>query len=275
MLAELAGAISDVTGAKTVTDLQKAAARLATILTRAVIFGAILGATYGVGRAVAKLRAGKAEAKAANPTLSEEAATKKAMQRLSIEEREALEGSKVNTAKRVAEKFTEFAGICRLGSILCDEIPKAILKEVGPVPKTQYNVPPPKGSFTIRKSAFFPETARDPRFLQASVLKDPSRWPHFEKALRENGGRWPTDGNGKAWQVHHIKQVGMGGGSEVDNLFPLPAADHSILTNYWNSVRRAFEGRFTKIEWEAIYTKSVKNVLGEDVPKAPQLKSKR
>lgn len=268
MLVELAGAIADITGAKTVTDLQKAAARLATILTRVAIFGAILAATYGVGRAVTKLRAGKAQAKAANPALSEEAATKKAMQQLSKEEREALEGSKVSTAKRVAEKLTEFSGVCRLGSILCDRVPEAIVKEVGPVPKTQYNVPSPKGPFNIQKSAF--STAeRDSKFLQARVLEDPSRWPHFEKALKENGGKWPTDSNGKAWEVHHIKQVGMGGGSEIDNLFPLPKADHSILTNYWNSVRYAFQARFTKAEWEAIYTKSTKNVPGEDVPKAP------
>jgi uncharacterized protein DUF4157 len=268
LIVELASAIDDVVKAKTVCDLQKAAARLATILTSTAIFAAILAITFGIGKAVTKLRKNAADLKKANPALTEEEATRKAMEQLSKEEREALQGTKVKTAKRVAEKFEEFSGVCRIGSILCDGIPEAIKKEVGAPPPTKYNVPPPKGSFNIQKAAF--STAeRDPAFLQKQVLANPGRWPHFEAALKANGGKWPVDVAGKSWQVHHIKPAGMGGGSEVDNLFPLPAADHTALTNYWNSVRRAFERRFTKAEWDAIYTKSIKNVSGSDVPEAP------
>ena len=158
--------------------------------------------------------------------------------------------------------------MCRIGSILCDGVPKAIEKEVGAPPATKYNVPPPKGSFNIQK-AVFSTAERDPAFLQKQVLANPGRWPHFDAALKANGGKWPVDSGGKSWQVHHIKAVGMGGGSEVDNLFPLPAADHLALTIYWNAVRYAFERRFTKAEWDAIYTKSIKNVSGTDVPEAP------
>jgi hypothetical protein len=187
------------------------------------------------------------------------------MESLSKEEREALESSKIDTAKRVAEKFEEFAGACQLGSIFCRRIPEVIENEVGKPPPTKHNVPPPKGPFDIQKSAFNPAN-RDPDFLQKLVLSDPDRWPEFAKALKANGGKWPKE-TGNSWQVHHIKPVGMGGKSTIDNLFPLPPSQHSILTNYWNSVRQAFERRFTKVEWDAIYTTSTQNVRGSDTPK--------
>jgi hypothetical protein len=168
----------------------------------------------------------------------------------------------------VAEKFAEFGGVCRIGSIICDGVPAAIEKEVGKLPSTKYNVPPPKGAFNIQKSNL--STAnRNPKFLQKQVLDNPGRWPHFDAAYKANGNKWPVDSKGNAWQVHHVKQVNMGGGSEVDNLFPLPAADHSILTGYWTSVRYAFQRRFSNAEWNAIYTKSIKNVTAADVPAEP------
>jgi 5-methylcytosine-specific restriction endonuclease McrA len=78
-----------------------------------------------------------------------------------------------------------------------------------------------------------------------------------------------VDAAGKAWQVHHIKPVSFGGGNLIENLIPLPGAEHSIFTTWWNSVWRRIRARFTDAEWEAIYTTGKKVVQGSKLRQAP------
>ena len=273
MLVELATTIKDIAEAKTVGKLQKGAAGLAALLARAVLFGTILAVTWGVGKAVSKLKQNKAALKKANPALTEEDATRKAMEQLSKEEREALAGTQASLAKRIVQKIEEFAGVCRLGSFICDSVPVSIQKEAGALPATKYNVPPPKGSLVIQHSGFA-KARRRPAYLRAQVLKHPNRWPHLVEAMKANGGKWPSEKR-KPWEVHHIKPVAMGGTNDIDNLFPLPPSEHALLTGYWNRVRLAFLKRFTKEEWSMIYTKSTKDVLGADVPASPLPKGQK
>ena len=269
MIDELAASFNDVMQAKSVGELQKASARLAQILTNGAITILIVLVTEGIGKAAARLRKGAAELRAADRTLTEEEATKKAFEQMSAEERKALEGEKVKTAKRLAEKFEAFGGACSLGSIICDiKLPDKILKEAGPYPKTDYDVPMPSGPFKVQKSALS-DISRDSEMLKNRARANRKRWPHFDKALAEaekKGKDWVYDSNGKSWEVHHIKQINMGGENDLDNLFPLPRSVHQEYTNWWGRVRLAFERRFTAEEWKLIYS-SEKNVLSSQVPK--------
>ncbi len=270
MLGELAASLNDVMQAKSVAELQKASARLATILTNGAIFILIVLATEGIGKAAARLRKGAADLRAADRTLTEEAAQKKAFEQMSAEERKALEQGKAKTSKQLAKKFEEFEGACSIGSIVCrSKLPDHILGEAGPYP-TEYDVPMPGGPFNVQK-AILTGTARGTEMLRSLARDSRARWPHFDKALtaaEKQGKRWPEEG-GVPWEVHHIKQVNMGGGNEIENLFPLPRKAHVQYTNWWGRLRNAFERRFTKEEWDQIYWNE-KDVPGSRVPKTPQ-----
>jgi len=103
--------------------------------------------------------------------------------------------------------------------------------------------------------------------LRDLVLSKPrGTFPEFDLAWDAAGGKWPVDANGKAWEVHHIKPVFMGGDSVVDNVFPLPKAVHQEYSNWWNAVGRGFSKRFTETEWDLIYWNK-KDVPGSRIPK--------
>jgi hypothetical protein len=265
LIGETAAAFMDCMHARTVSQLQQAAARLARVLLAGGIFAAVVLITEGVGRAAARLRARSQQLRAVDKALTEEAATRKAMEELSAEERRALRGgSKAGAVERLSRKFEPFAGACALGSIICRfKLPDQVLAEGGPYP-TAMNVPMPKGPFHVQKAALTGAT-RVSKTLQREVLKDPSRWPHFEKALKASGGKWPEHPPGTPWQVHHIKPVSMGGGSNVENLFPLPGNVHKLYTDWWGRLWHGFKNRFDPDEWELIYT-SQKNIPGSRVP---------
>jgi hypothetical protein len=187
------------------------------------------------------------------------------MEELSAEERRALRGgSKAGAVERLSKKFEEFAGACALGSINCRfKLPDQVIAEGGPYP-TAMNVPMPKGPFKVQHKALA-GVVRVTEELQNRVLQDPSRWPHFEAALKASKGKWPEHPPGVKWQVHHVKPVFMGGGSNIENLVPLPANVHQLYTNWWNRIHAAFKGRFDANEWELIYT-SQKDIPGSRVP---------
>ncbi|HYG79457.1 MAG TPA: DUF4157 domain-containing protein, partial [Pyrinomonadaceae bacterium] len=180
---------------------------------------------------------------------------------------EALEEGEKKLASQVAKKFEEFGGACAIGSIKCRKLPETILAEAGAYPK-DFNVPFPSGSFNIQKAALS-GVARGTELLRDIVRANRKLWPHFDKALKaaeKKGLDWVYDANGKAWEVHHIKQVNMGGTNAVGNLFPLPHASHVKYTAWFDRVRKAFERRFTPAEWDLIYM-SIKDVAGSKVPK--------
>jgi hypothetical protein len=99
MIDELATALNDVTNAKTVGELQKAAARLVTVLTNGAIQIMIVLATLGIAKGAAKIRKRAAELRATNKALSVEAAEKQALEELSAAERKPLQ----EAAKKVEE----------------------------------------------------------------------------------------------------------------------------------------------------------------------------
>jgi hypothetical protein len=271
MLDELKASLNDVMQAKSVGELQKASARLAQILTNGAIFILIVLVTYGIGKAAARLRKGAAELRAGDKTLTEEAATKKAFEQMSAEERKALEEGTASTAKKLAKKFEEFGGACAIGSINCRKLPDHVLDEVGEYPKDR-GVPMPGGKFTVQKS-ILSDVARDTEMLRSKARNNRKLWPDFDKALakaEKQGKDWPYDSAGEPWQVHHVKPVFMGGDNTPDNLFPLPKSVHQKYTNWWNDLHRAFKRRFTPDEWDRIYG-SEKDVAGSRVPKTQKM----
>ncbi len=99
MLDELKSALNDVFRARSVLEMQKASQRLARILVNGAITILIVLATWGIGKAVARLRARAAELRAADADLTEEAAQQKAFQELSPEER-ARSGRRSRAVRR-------------------------------------------------------------------------------------------------------------------------------------------------------------------------------
>lgn len=270
MLDELAASLKGVMQAKSVGELQKASARLAQILTNGAIFILIVLVTEGIGKAVARLRKGATELRAADKTLTEEAATKKAFEQMSAEERKALEEGTASTAKRLTKKFEEFEGACALGSIICRKLPDHVVDEIGEYPKDR-GVPMPGGTFTIQK-AVLSGVARGTERLRGIARENRHLWPDFDKALAQaekQGKGWVYDSAGEPWEVHHVKPVFFGGDNAPDNLFPLPKSVHQKYTNWWNDLHRAFKRRFTDDEWDRIYW-SEKDVPGSRVPKTPK-----
>jgi hypothetical protein len=216
------------------------------------------------------LRGRARDLRAADSTLSQEAAERRALEDLSAEDRAALEQSE---ASRVAQKFREFEGACALGSIICRlRLPQHILDEAGAYPRSRFDVPLPEGPFNVQKSALSAATRLSPE-LQRIARANRAMWPEFDRALaraERRGEDWVYDENGVAWQVHHIKPVGMGGDGSAANLIPLPLSVHSLYTNWWNGVLRGFRRRFTDAEWDAIYTTSSRNVPGSRVRVTPR-----
>ncbi len=92
-LTELGLSLSEVTGARSVTQMQKAAGRLARVLTAGGIQILTTLVTMGVVRGVSALRARTARIRAANPALSEEAAMRQAMREATAAERAPLESA--------------------------------------------------------------------------------------------------------------------------------------------------------------------------------------
>jgi len=269
---ELGTSFNDVMQATSVGELQEGAARLAQVLTAGAITILMVLVTEGIGKAASKLKARAAELRSADATLTEEEAEKQALKELSPEERKALEEGTAGEAAEIGKKFEDFEGACSLGSIICRfELPERILSEAGEYPE-DFDVPMPKGPFNVQK-AILQDVERSPQFLQDKVRANRKLFPEFDKALtaaEKQDKNWVYDSNGKAWQVHHIKPVFMGGDSEIDNLVPLPVSAHQKYTNFWNAVGRAFRKRFTDKEWDRIYTRSTKDVPGSRVPKTPK-----
>jgi hypothetical protein len=263
MIGETAQAIADCTAATSVAQLQLASMRLARALVNGGIFILIVLVTEGIGRAAARLRKEASELRKADKALTEEAAMKKAMDKLSKEERAALESGPA----KVAKKFeTEIGAACSLGSINCRvQLPPHIEAEAGAYP-TAHGVPKPGGPFNVQKAALV-GAQRGTQLLRDNVMKNPAAMtPEFTKALaaaKKKGLKWP-DG----WEVHHIKPVFMGGKSNPANLIPLPHSVHQLYTNWWNAVGRSFRKRFTAAEWDDIYW-NVTSKPGSSVPKTP------
>jgi hypothetical protein len=263
MIDELGASINDCAQATTVAQLQAASMRLSRALVNGGMFIAIVLITEGIGKAAGRLRKEAAELRKADKTLTEEAAQKKAMERLSAEERAALEGGPAKLAKKFE---TEIGAACSLGSINCrTSLPTHIESEAGAYP-TGHGVPKPGGPFTVQKAALT-GAERGTQLLRDRVMADPSKWtPEFSKALadaKKAGLDWPT-----GWEVHHVKPVFMGGTSVADNLIPLPKTLHQTYTNWWNAVHRAFKKRFTEAEWDDIYWNKASKP-GSKVPKTP------
>jgi Domain of unknown function (DUF4157) len=264
LLDELTSALNDVLGARNVLEMQKASQRLARILVNGGITILIVLATWGIGKAVARLRARAAELRAADATLTEEAAQQKAFRELSPEERAPFE----SRPARIATKFKELASVCELGSIRCrSALPDPVLQEAGAYPK-EAGVPRPRGPFNVQK-AILSLAERGTEALREICRTERHRWPEFDLALaraEKKGLDWPVDAAGSPWEVHHVKPVFMGGGSDVENLFPLPRATHQLYTNWWGRIHAAFKGRFAPDEWDEIYW-SDRDVPGSRVPK--------
>ncbi len=264
MLDELKSALNDVFGAHSVLEMQKASQRLARILVNGGITILIVLVTWGIGKAVARVRARAAELRALDADLTEEAAQQKAFQELSPEERAPFE----SRPARVATKFKELASVCELGSIRCRfSLPDPVLKEAGAYPE-EAGVPMPQGPFNVQK-AILSLAERGTEALREMCRAERHRWPEFDQALaraEKKGLDWPVDAAGKPWEVHHIKPVFMGGGSDVENLFPLRRAVHQQYTNWWGKIHTAFKRRFAPDEWDEIYW-SERDVPGSRVPK--------
>lgn len=153
---------------------------------------------------------------------------------------------------------------CRIGSLLCDTIPKVMLDKVDPYPHSQ-RVAMPKGPFRLRGKP-------DPDYedlrrltgeqLQRVYLGDPKRWsPEFRaqwKKLNPGvdeskavGSIWPDEG-GKAWQVHHRKPLDFGGDNATVNLVALEPSIHVKFTGWWASLKAKFRAEFSPSDWKAI-----------------------
>jgi Domain of unknown function (DUF4157) len=264
MIHELGASLSDCANATDVAQLQRASIRLAGVLTNGAILILVVLVTEGIGRAAARLRKEAAGLRAADRTLTEEAAQKKALERLPAEERKALEKGPAKLAKKFEE---EVGSVCMLGSINCRvKLPDHIEKEAGPYP-TDRGVPMPGGPFTVEKSALS-GVSRSTEELRTIARANRKNWPDFDKALAaaERAGKdWVYDADGVAWEVHHVKPVFMGGTNASENLFPLPKRVHQKYTNWWNDVHRAFKKRFTETEWDEIYG-SKRSIPGSKVP---------
>jgi hypothetical protein len=263
MIDEVAQSIADCTQAKSVASLQQASMRLARALVNGGIFILIVLVTEGVGKAASRLRKEAAELRKADPALTAEAAEQKALERLSKEERAALEAGPAKLAKKFE---AEIGAACSLGSINCRvKLPDHIETEAGAYP-TDHAVPKPGGPFTVQKAALT-GAERGTQLLRDKVLGDPSKWtPEFSKALADAKAATPPLDWPPGWEVHHVKPVFMGGKSGIENLQPLPKAIHQKYTNWWNAVHRAFKKRFTEAEWDDIYWNKA-SVPGSKVPK--------
>jgi hypothetical protein len=146
-------------------------------------------------------------------------------------------------------------------------LPDQVLQEAGTYPK-ESDVPMPRGPFNVQK-AILSLAERGTEELREICRAERHRWPEFDQALaraEKKGLAWPVDSAGKPWEVHHIKPVFMGGGSEIENLFPLPGDVHQIYTNWWGKIHAAFKGRFAPDEWDEIYW-SERDVPGSRVPR--------
>jgi hypothetical protein len=181
-------------------------------------------------------------------------------------EGEALAGEKLITSEAEGVASTlkhipeEFASACAIGSLVCPRgIPKIIREKVGHPPHTDL-VPDPKGEFNLRGS-------KDPGYadlraaattskLRKTVLDHPETWTdEFKEALKaakKKGLDWPTDANGKAWEVHHVKPIDFGGDNVASNLIPIPKDIHTDLTTWWRSVKREASQYFSDSEWKAL-----------------------
>jgi hypothetical protein len=90
-LSELHRAFSDVIGARSVVQMQRAAGRMARVLSAGGIQIATLLMTLGVVKGVSSLRARTARIRAANPALTEEEAMRRALHEAPATERAPLE----------------------------------------------------------------------------------------------------------------------------------------------------------------------------------------
>lgn len=93
-LTELGLALSDVMAARSVEQLQRAAGRLARVLTAGAIQIVTMLITMGVVKGVSALRGRAARIRAANPALSEEEAMSRAMREAPSSERAPLEATR-------------------------------------------------------------------------------------------------------------------------------------------------------------------------------------
>jgi hypothetical protein len=93
LLGEFGLAFSDVSGARTVVDLQRAAGRLARVLAAGGMQILTLLVTMGLAKGVTALRARSARIHAANPALSEEEAMRRAMRDAPAADRAPLEAT--------------------------------------------------------------------------------------------------------------------------------------------------------------------------------------
>lgn len=100
LLDELGSSLQQVMNADSVSKLHRAAARLAEVLTNGGMQVLITLATFGIGKAAARLRKRAGELRAADKTLTAEAAEKRAMREMSAAERKPLE-----EASGVVEQF--------------------------------------------------------------------------------------------------------------------------------------------------------------------------
>jgi hypothetical protein len=98
MIDDLGSALSRTMNASTVSELQQSSVRLAELFTSVGIQILMALGIKGIGKAAARVRKGAAELRAADKTLTEAAAEKKALEGLSAEERAPLDqaADKVN-----------------------------------------------------------------------------------------------------------------------------------------------------------------------------------
>ena len=100
MIDELGSSLSEVMNAASVGELQKAAAKLAQILTSGAIQIMIVLVTLGIGKAAARVRKRAGATSKGDKALTAEAAEKKALEEMSAAERKPLE--------EAAQKIEEF-----------------------------------------------------------------------------------------------------------------------------------------------------------------------
>jgi uncharacterized protein DUF4157 len=154
----------------------------------------------------------------------------------------------------------ELRGICRIGSLDCDSIPRFAQREAGAYP-TPDRVPRPRGPFRLRGTTdpdYLDLRAITGEALQRIYLDNPQLWTaQFRRAYRAAGNTWPTDAAGRAWQVHHVHPLDFGGGNEAANLVALEHDVHAPYTTWWGrvkaSMRRQFiEGGNNIEQWRAL-----------------------
>ncbi len=285
---DLASSLKDAGSAKSVLDLERASARLAQVLVGTAADIMMWALTFGAGKFVGRV----AKYRRGDKFIKKHGNSEDARKALSDSKGDAAKAERVLSKKKdqtVGQKSAnlpklpkELAGACKIGSINCGKIPSELAKEAGSYPSPRgYTVPKPTGPFKIRKSTWS-GVSRSTSTLRRIVLTNPSRWfPEFKRALaKANGGMknvnqaiqngttnklaWPTDRYGIPWQVHHNKPVFFGGNNRIDNLIPLPERVHREFTNYWNGLHRSFKKRFSKAEWEKIYSLDTKDVTGSN-----------